>query len=281
ITDLRPLYNSFNAETEIPFVIQILTQAISPRIAIEGIIEALADGGFGEDVKEYVEASFTKNKISDSTFIFKLLRKKPAKLATLKDPFFDISGRCMQLENEMYAQFDIWEKKLDELRPAYVDAKMEANGNLFIPDANGTLRFTYGSIKGYNPADGVYSAPVSTLKGILEKGASPGEYTVGDKLKNAIETKNNGTYYLKAIESVPVNILYNTDTSGGNSGSPIMDKNGNLIGLNFDRAYEACVNDFAWNDEYSRSIGVDIRYILWVAENVDNAKHLVTEMQNH
>ncbi|MNY53629.1 Peptidase S46 [compost metagenome] len=79
-------------------------------------------------------------------------------------------------------------------------------------------------------------------------------------------------------DDVPVALLYNMDTTGGNSGSPIMDANGNLIGVNFDRAYSATINDFAWNESYSRSIGVDIRYVLWVAQKVDKADFILTEL---
>ena len=85
-------------------------------------------------------------------------------------------------------------------------------------------------------------------------------------------------YYKKEIDDVPVNILYNMDTTGGNSGSPIMNAYGDLIGVNFDRAYDATINDFAWNESYSRSIGVDIRYVLWIADKIDNAQFILKEM---
>jgi len=100
-------------------------------------------------------------------------------------------------------------------------------------------------------------------------------------LKQAILNNNSGEFFREELGSVPVNLLYNTDTSGGNSGSPILNKSGKLIGLNFDRAFEACVNDFAWDDSYSRSIGVDIRYILWVTQNVGHADDLVNEIRNN
>jgi hypothetical protein len=84
--------------------------------------------------------------------------------------------------------------------------------------------------------------------------------------------------YNPELNDVPVGILYNTDTSGGNSGSPIMDAYGRVVGVNFDRAFEATINDFTWSAEYSRSIGVDIRYILWVTQKVGGADFLLKEM---
>jgi S1-C subfamily serine protease len=81
------------------------------------------------------------------------------------------------------------------------------------------------------------------------------------------------------LKTVPVAFLYSTDTTGGNSGSPVLNAKGQLVGVNFDRAFEATINDFAWNQRYSRSIGVDIRYVLWITGEVFGAKHIVEEMQ--
>ncbi len=82
----------------------------------------------------------------------------------------------------------------------------------------------------------------------------------------------------KKLKDVPVALLYNLDTTGGNSGSPLLNENGELVGVNFDRTYEATINDFAWSEDYSRSIAVDIRYVLWITENFAGAKYLINEM---
>lgn len=87
-----------------------------------------------------------------------------------------------------------------------------------------------------------------------------------------------GPYMHPQLKDIPIAILYDTDTTGGNSGSPILNGKGQLVGVNFDRAFEATINDFAWNTEYSRSIGVDIRYVLWITDTVYGAKHLIREM---
>ena len=105
-----------------------------------------------------------------------------------------------------------------------------------------------------------------------------GDYEIPEKLRELYNLKDFGEYYSADINGVPVAILYNTDTTGGNSGSPILDAYGNLVGVNFDRSYEATINDFAWDDSYSRSIGVDIRYILWVTEKIGEAENLITEI---
>ena len=97
-------------------------------------------------------------------------------------------------------------------------------------------------------------------------------------MKELYDAKDFGRFYNPKLKSIPVGILYNMDTTGGNSGSPILDAKGRLIGVNFDRAYEATINDFAWNDDYSRSIGVDIRYVLWITQKLGGAGFLLQEM---
>ena len=150
---------------------------------------------------------------------------------------------------------------------------------LLFREANSTLRLTYGYIRGYSPADATYMKPFTTLKGVLEKGASgEEEFRYPQRIRDRWQARDFGPYIKKELNDVPVNILYDMDTTGGNSGSPIMNARGELVGVNFDRAYDATINDFAWNQSYSRSIGVDIRYVLWVADKVDNAGFLLKEI---
>lgn len=186
------------------------------------------------------------------------------------------------LEKEM-SPFDQEQKRregnLNKLMADYIAVKEKFQSKSFIPDANSTLRLTYGNIKGYSPADATYMEPFTTVKGLIEKGNSGlSEFTYPESIKQNWLDKNFGNYFKKELNDVPVNILYNMDTTGGNSGSPIMNAYGELIGVNFDRAYDATINDFAWNESYSRSIGVDIRYVLWIADKIDNAQFIINEM---
>src|SRR3989304_500993 len=112
----------------------------------------------------------------------------------------------------------------------------------FIPDANGTLRLTYGYVKGYSPADAVYYNPITTLKGVIEKGKKDGDYKLPQVIRDLYAKKDFGKFKNDELNDVPVAILYNTDTSGGNSGSPIMNAYGELVGVNFDRPAEATIN---------------------------------------
>jgi hypothetical protein len=109
-----------------------------------------------------------------------------------------------------------------------------------------------------------------------ETGEEP--FIVPPKLKELYEGRDFGRYASATMGSVPVGMLYDADTTGGNSGSPVFDAQGRLVGVNFDRAWEATINDYAWDAEYSRSIAVDIRYVLWILDKFSGAGHLLREM---
>ncbi|MGK9475802.1 S46 family peptidase [Melioribacter sp. OK-6-Me] len=195
-----------------------------------------------------------------------------------EDLLLTFTALIKRQKDELKEISDYVDGKLNLLLPQYIEIKKLYEDKSFIPDANGTLRMTYGNIKGYEPRDAVYYKPISTLDGVIEKSYLGKEYAVPDNLRIAYDKKNFGEFFDASVGGVPVAILYNTDTTGGNSGSPVMNANGELIGLNFDRCFEATINDYAWDDSYSRSIGVDIRYILWISKYVNNAERIVKEL---
>ncbi len=226
----------------------------------------------------YVREATRRSKILDSSYVIGLINSNSKKTAKLKDPFLNLSRG---LYAEYYALDSVQTKyktQLDDLLPRYVDARMAALGQQFIPDANSTMRLTYGYIKGYSPADATYYQPQTTVAGMLEKGGQSHDYEVNEILARVYKQNKTTPFYSAKLKDIPSSMLYNTDTSGGNSGSPVLNKYGQLIGLNFDRAYEATVNDYAWDDAYSRSIGLDIRFVLWTTQEVAGAKYLIDEM---
>ncbi|MEW6654702.1 MAG: S46 family peptidase, partial [Bacteroidota bacterium] len=208
-----------------------------------------------------------------------LISKPIEELKSLKDPLFDFVNKLQLQAAALEKTNTEIEGKLNKLFGELVDVKMEWKKTNFIPDANSTLRLTYGYIKGYSPADALYAKPQTTIDGIIEKNSIGTEdFRIPDKLRELYDRKDFGKYIDKDLNSLPVAMLYNMDTTGGNSGSPILNAYGELVGVNFDRAYEATINDFAWNEAYSRSIGVDIRYVLWVMDKFSGASNLLKEI---
>lgn len=227
---------------------------------------------------QWIVPMLGSSKINQQESLNKII-SSPENILSYQDDLLKLHSALQQ----EYAAFSAEQKRregtLNKLMGDYVAVREKFLDKAFIPDANSTLRLTFGNIKGYSPADATYMEPFTTVKGLIEKGNSGlPEFGYPTKIKEAWLAKDFGSYFKKDLNDVPVNILYNMDTTGGNSGSPIMNANGELIGVNFDRAYDATINDFAWNESYSRSIGVDIRFVLWVADKVDNAQFILTEM---
>ena len=148
----------------------------------------------------------------------------------------------------------------------------------FYPDANLTLRVAYGHIKGYSPADGVYYTPSSTIKGIMEKD-NPNifDYNIPQTLRDIYATKDYGRW-ADATGEVPVCFIATNHTTGGNSGSPVINADGDLIGLNFDRVWEGTMSDIVFDPEICRNISLDIRYVLFTIEKIGSAGYLLDEM---
>lgn len=227
----------------------------------------------------YATQTIDESKLTDQNYILNSVLADANTLLQFNDKLLDVQNELDKDITTFAAEQKRREGVLNKLMGDYVAVKEIFQAKNFIPDANSTLRLTYGHIKGYSPADATYMKPFTTIEGIIQKGnLGLPEFDYPQEIKTAYLNKNFGPYLMKDLGSVPVNMLYDMDTTGGNSGSPIMNANGELIGVNFDRAYDATINDFAWNESYSRSIGVDIRYVLWVADKIDNAHFILKEM---
>jgi hypothetical protein len=151
-------------------------------------------------------------------------------------------------------------------------------GKDFYPDANSTLRVSIATVKGYSPRDGVTCTPHTTVAGILQKETGKEPFASPAALLQAAKERNRSRFFDQAIGDVPVCFLTDGDTTGGNSGSPLINGKGELVGLNFDRVFENVSGDFGWSPERSRNISVDVRYVLWVIESVFPAPRLLQEL---
>ena len=277
------LRKNLNPDLEDALLQKMLTDAskFEPSSRIAAVDDLLEGDGVNaeETFQNFINSAVTSSKIGNSDYFDQLMTKTPEQIAAMQDPLF-IFARKLRLQNDAPDKENQKnEGRLNKLYGDLVDVEMIWKKTNFIPDANGTLRLTYGYIRGYNPSDAVYYEPFTSIDGVIEKNASGAEeFAIPARLKTLYNQKDFGRYVSKKTGKLPVAMLYNMDTTGGNSGSPILDANGNLIGVNFDRAFEATINDFAWNEAYSRSIGVDIRYVLWVLDKFSHAENLIKEM---
>ena len=201
----------------------------------------------------------------------------------------------LAMAEEIYRETNAWFKEnvaptlsvvnaeITLLYRAYMRGMMEYNeatngGKIFYPDANSTLRVTYGQVKGYKPADAIYYTPVSSLDGVIEKdNPEIYDYNIPQKLRDLHAKKDYGRWEVDG--SVPVAFIATNHTSGGNSGSPVLDAEGNLIGVNFDRVWEGTMSDVVYDPDKCRNIALDIRFAMFIIDKLAGAKHLLEEIE--
>ncbi len=229
--------------------------------------------------EQWVAKISSKEKLFDTSWVNSNMRKKPMALVEYEGPLvklFEALEKDMIEKEKSWTEIDL---KIKALMPRYLAIKQKFKNSQFIPDANSTLRLTYGYIKRFSPNDAEINLPYTTLRGVFEKANTAPDYRLPKMQADNLQPKEIPAFF-KDPETgeVIVCFLYNMDTTGGNSGSPVLDANGDLIGVNFDRSFTATINDYAWNDKYSRSIGVDIRYVLYVMKYVGKADHVLAEL---
>ncbi|UJF29098.1 S46 family peptidase [Kaistella sp. 97-N-M2] len=219
----------------------------------------------------------TTNSDIDKVFADQNALVKNLKSDPLMKLFTDFRQTYMKTTD---AQFTDYQNQIDVLQKKYMAQQMETDKDrVFFPDANSTLRVTYGKVKGSEPRDAVSYGYQTHVAGIMEKYV-PGDYEfdVPKKLIQLYNTKDYGIYKDKTGD-VPVNFTATNHTTGGNSGSPALDANGNLIGLNFDRQWEGTMSDINFDPRFSRNIMVDTKYILFIIDKYADAKWLIKEMK--
>ncbi|NQZ11422.1 MAG: S46 family peptidase, partial [Algicola sp.] len=227
--------------------------------------------------------------------------KKPADFENSSDPFIQLAVELYETNLKFEEESEELAGLLAQARPDYMRAIIAYNKSLgkpVYPDANSTLRISYGSVGGYPARDGVYKTPFTTVKGMIAKHTGEAPFNVPKKVMDTYNAGNVGPYRYENLDrkvktcseadcykprptklnSVPVNFLSSADTTGGNSGSPVMNGKGELVGLNFDSTYESITKDWYFNADITRAIHVDIRYVLWLLEHVEKADNLINEM---
>jgi len=238
----------------------------------------VVDKKFKGDVDKFVDDMFAKSVFSSEAKLNAFL-VKPVLKTIENDPIRNTSVSINKTANEVSSGSSQFDATLATGKRLWIEALMEmVPGKTQYPDANSTMRLSYGTVQDYDPRDAVTYKYFTTLQGVVEK-YKPGDYEF-DLPKRLIELNNKKEYgrYGSSKGYMPVCFLTTNDITGGNSGSPVMNGNGELIGLAFDGNWESMSGDLAYEPELQRTIVVDIRYVLWIMDIYAGAKNLVDEM---
>ena len=277
IAGLADFYKNFNVSVDekvFEQLIELYANQSSKQFLPKSLISVNA--------KNLASEIYSKTKLQNYESLKKILSgDAKTVIANLNaDPAFILVKELSdKYTKEIAPKYDEINLEITALQRTYMKAQLELNTDSRIfPDANSTLRVTYGKVKGYEPKDATLYTPITYLDGVMEK-YIPGDYEfdVPAKLIDLYKTKNYGSYSENG--KMPVNFIGTNHTTGGNSGSPAIDAYGNLIGLNFDRVWEGTMSDIYYDPSICRNIMVDIRYVLFIMDKYAGAKNLISELK--
>ena len=261
-----------------------LLKAYSDDLAPEYQPQVLKDirRKFHGDFEAYSDFVFKKSFLTDPGKVQRFLKNYKAKdLKKLKkDPAYHLmQGLLDSYFKDIQPQWQRYSNRIDSLYHLYIRAQMEIYPEQeYYPDANFTLRISYGKVEGFYPADAVYDQYQTTGWGILEKAfTGMDDYRIDEKMRHLLEEKDFGPYGENG--RLPVAFIASNHTSGGNSGSPVLNGEGQLCGLNFDRNWEGTMSDIQYDPDLCRNISVDIRYILFIIDKYAGAQRLIRELE--
>ncbi len=230
---------------------------------------------------EKIKQMYASTKLGDSEYRLSWLEKDVADFQQSDDPIIALAVALFESDQRRETEQEAQDADLEAARAAYMGGLLEYRtdqGEAIYDDANGSLRVTYGTVKGYSPKDAVWYEPVTTLAGQIEKYTGESPFDLPQSVLDAAERATQSRYADEATQTMPVNFLTTVDITGGNSGSATLNAKGEFVGLVFDRNYEGMSADWSFNPKVTRAIHVDVRYMLWVMRDIDQAHWLIEEM---
>ncbi|MBQ3174110.1 MAG: S46 family peptidase [Alistipes sp.] len=278
-SDAEGFYKDFNADVDRAVAKRMFQIYRENNDRLPSIYEKI-DAEFGGNSDAYVDWLYDNSRCTSLEKVQQLRAEADVTAALQADPAYELTMSIIALHRELYPAVIAAEQTFSEGHRLYIKGLMTMQPDkAWASDANFTIRLTYGNVLPYSPADGIVYNHYTTIDGVIAKEdpTNPVEFTVPARLKELYEAKDYGRYADKNGD-LPVAFLVNCDITGGNSGSPVMDKKGRLIGLAFDGNWEAMSGDVAFEPELQRTIAVDIRYVLFVIEKYAGAKWLIDEL---
>ncbi|WOT04658.1 S46 family peptidase [Shewanella youngdeokensis] len=299
---LMRLDSTFAISVDKTLWLQDLRAYFDQDIRVAELDAALNIGAADTALPDTLDTWYAASSLTDLDKRLAWANASVAEFEASDDPFIRLAVALYATNMKAEKEAKTLAGKLSMARPDYMKAIIaynKSNGWPVYPDANGTLRITYGMVDGYQSKDALYKQPFTRLEGIPAKHTGIEPFNAPTKLLKAIEEQRYGNHKVTTVyqdpaswlcrlfscldkpeqfNSVPVNFLSSVDTTGGNSGSPVFNGKGELVGLNFDSTYEAITKDWFFNPTITRAVHVDIRYILWMMDEVDHADNLIEEL---
>jgi len=258
---------------------QILKSPPSERIPfIDSLFSTTGGESVSQAVGTFVENLYSETRLTDPEFRQDILDITPEEFSKIQDPLILFARLLEKQAREFRKEGKKRSGQRMVLMPRYFDALRVFLDHTVYPDANGTLRCSYGHINGYSPADAIWYEPFTTLKGVLEKDRGEHPFKVPESIKSIHLNQRNQPFYDKRLQDFPVNFLHTMDITNGNSGSAVLDKKGRIVGIAFDGNYEAMTSDWIYDNELTRAISVDIRYLLLILTDIEKADELLNEL---
>jgi hypothetical protein len=227
-----------------------------------------------------VDGLLARTRVGDLDERKRMFDESEEQLRARRDPLLDLAFALDAELLSLKERDDRFQGAVSRLRPRWQRAVIAHAGRPVAPDANGTLRVTFAHVQGYAPRDGVWMRPQTTVSGMAAKDTGEEPFNAPRELLAAAPQASRSRWADPGLKDVPVGFLADADTTGGNSGSPVVNGRGELVGVNFDRVWENVANDFGYNPEVARNVSADVRYLLWILETLqgDAARPLLEEM---
>ncbi len=229
-------------------------------------------------VDAFIDSAYARTKLTDPAFAQSLYGKSLDALKKINDPFLKMAQAIEPEMEKLRKEQEKHQAVLRQLEEEYISSLMQWQKHPFYPDANGTIRFTYGRVAGYSPRDAVWYKPFTTLTGVMEKETGTWPFIVPQKLKDLYRNHDFGNWADATLGDMPVDFLNECDITGGNSGSPTFNAKGELVGIAFDGNWEALTSDWKYEPAIQRAINVDIRYVLFITQKFAGAQNLLKEL---
>jgi hypothetical protein len=269
---------SYDEETDRRILKHFLLQ-LAKADQTQGSIDGISADVTEEEIDEMLGRMYAGTKVTDKEERMKMFGLSKKQLLALHDPFIDFAAKVHAQRELLEDKNEAFAGALEKLRPQLMEVRTLYTGGLLYPDANFTMRVSVGQVKGYSPADAVHYDWMTTLRGVVEKTTGEKPFVTPSKLIELYKARDFGDYADPASGEVPVCFLSSDDVTGGNSGSPILNGRGELIGLVFDGNYEAISADYQFIPGLTRTINVDSRYVLFVLDKFAGAQNVLDELK--